>query len=418
MNQQPARALLLEQLESRCLLAGGVFAFTDTSTSADYDLPGDRTDVVASVMQRQHFGHDSGSRGDRSDSRGADRQNDNDRGAFHRDARSSKFASPNVVISVQTVSGGSVPRSDPQPTNESSVRGNTTVLVFNFGDGQAALGSRNNTSAVAGASVGDTLAERANVLRIDQLMAAGVDVKTERSGDPSDAYDEKIRMEGIFGPVDAMSSASHTDEIDEGIGRRFDRIRGGLAFEAEAVVDSFPLLHYSLSSDPTEAENSAWQLGGESLESLREVAGYRSQNADAVYDGIIADWFAGPGGFIDVESKGTALHLNEVIQSDVQIALDATLGRHRALDLFATGRISRESDFDSEAILLAIREQSSGARTLPEPRGQRLSTLVYSGAAVVASGLVLVAKRRQVIVSYAAIQRQLSKRKLHLRAHG
>ncbi len=178
---------------------------------------------------------------------------------------------------------------------------------------------------------------------------------------------------------------------------------GSVIANREGWIDLLPLVGNRPPMEHRSAAEQPWELGGDTLRRLRDVAELPMEPSITVpreasanpTDAAIAFWFQGPGGFIELQSAGTPLIADDASLGMVDIVLDATFGLHRTLDLVAAAEPTSTGEAVRDAILAAIAgEQSATVAPIEEPAANRLSGLAYPAAAILATTLAIAKRHR------------------------
>ncbi|WP_146523077.1 hypothetical protein [Stieleria varia] len=191
------------------------------------------------------------------------------------------------------------------------------------------------------------------------------------------------------------------------------------------MIETVPLLRRELRSNESDsADDSAdgdWQIDSQSLKRLREIARNASPSliypeSDAIEsslprrhthpritDAAIASWFGEQTGLIELRSTESIPAGLTLEDSIVDVVLNATVGLHRSVELIAGSRMdSGRSDLGinetRDAVLAAMAGEQSSPIVVPvsEATNSQLSSLVYPGAAIVATGISIAAQRRRL----------------------
>ncbi|PAY15624.1 hypothetical protein CKO51_30945 [Rhodopirellula sp. SM50] len=417
-SPEESRALLLERLESRCMLAGG-FLFQVSPrehTVIDRADGGDRLgarDRVAIVAGASH--HDSRSQRTQSDRLLGQRQasiretGPSIRGQYpiaqglvqaqRQGLVQPRTSSPSTIISLIVVPSSS------QPGLSTSDRGGSTTSRPGTGLEPSATGTETPTTTttetlVSGPSSTSTATqdevEKPNSRDRQQTQAIASDTvpvnQIPGSTAARAAFFHELLVEDVLGPVAADSDSDLT-----------------------GTVETLPLWHHhfqasdDLADDSTDDER--WELDGDALERLREVAagsGHDRPNLDrSIDDHAIDEWFGESTGLIEgiVFEHDLPSVMLDINASVVDVVLDATVGMHRSVGLIAGVETDLSPDPASEirgAILAVIASEfADSIATEPPPpvqtNGQthpiRVSGIAYPGAAIIASLLAIGSRR-------------------------
>lgn len=446
------RALRLERLESRCLLAAfafsqeGLFDHSDirrserSATDVRADVADDRSQSRRGSSDRLNEGR-SDRLNDHRDRQGKNRGDDHDRQRSNiREAlvesRRERFRrSEKTTLSEPITQATSV-----DIPNQSGLTGQTnrTVIVEierPLANTQASGGESNNrlrqpagepassstpfqslvsqTNSTNTPSVENTenseTSSRTPVSR--QTGAATI----ESSADPQAnnqadearlTSDEPTSLEA-FAPdasVDSQNTTLDSFAADASSENDPGRVNSfGLPdFLSQALIDLSPANRHRLSDpihdDAAEAnEDDAWEIHPRSIESLRDVAGQQVQprpaDAETNADEAIASWFGEQSGLIQIYPIGHLQTSRACADSMVNVVLDATIGLHRQLDMIGVASAETESlSMEARDAILAtlFAKQSHNAMdTASEPTPTRASTWTYPGAVLVATAATI-----------------------------
>lgn len=415
------RSLLMEQLESRCLLAGGLFSFSsghddrgEVRQSGSQTLDRPRPDRSAEV---QGQGRLSG-------------RHESDRMSLHRErsplahSERDRLSRP-IPITSLVVHSPAIPDTDrsepsgvldapinapindaPEPVPASGPSGSVVrePRVIQSGPGETAADpnntvtdtpTRSNNAGPSGPLVRPpSEADTTLVVVVDSENHSGPEYVNAEASQPNES--DEFRSSRIENAVSVATRPtipppSVFDDQNVNPGGVIQTLSPDVG---EPLRRTRPLaLNESSADDP-------WELEHETIRDLRDIADHPAeqsaqQQRDSM-DHAIADWFGGRGGLIEIESCGGTLLMDDPATSIVEIALDAILGSHRSLDLFATADSSESEMLVRDAILAAIAgEQATHASPLHEPSNTRLPSFAYSGAALIASTLAIVSRRKQ-----------------------
>lgn len=154
------------------------------------------------------------------------------------------------------------------------------------------------------------------------------------------------------------------------------------------------------SFEPDDDEIASWEIDRSTIDRLRDFPETTEEdrirlNDLAINDQAMAGWFGGPGGMIEIQHAGDVLTVPDAGGSVVVIPLDAVFGTYRWFELAASDQPVRDDTAVRDAVLAAIGGvQADQVAPLHEPGATRLGSLVYSGAALVAGTLALARRRK------------------------
>ncbi|WP_442505836.1 hypothetical protein SH528x_004647 [Novipirellula sp. SH528] len=166
------------------------------------------------------------------------------------------------------------------------------------------------------------------------------------------------------------------------------------------TIDFFPLHRDNPLMDSADGmevnEADSWKMERGTLKRLRELTERPDAGPSETSDAVITGWVNGHAGFIDLQSDGVPLIAESAFDPTVSIVLDATLGMHRSLDL-AAGIESRSSGGTIRDRVLAAIADDMSEFALPEATlsETRFSGLTYPGAVLAATALVLANRKRK-----------------------
>ncbi|WP_372897877.1 hypothetical protein, partial [Stieleria sp.] len=420
-NPEESRALLLERLESRCMLAAGIlFQVTpreatvfDRGDGGDRGGAGDRAAIVGRASH-----HDSHSQHTQSDRLLGERQasvresGPSIRGPFPdaqglAQAQRQAFLQPRGSTPSTTISLIVVPSSSQSGSTQSgstnSERGGSTTShpsgVLDATGTETPTATSTETLVSAPSSTGAaTQDEVVKPVTRDREQAQAIASDTV----PVNQIPETTAVrEAIFGE-------SLVEEVVEPIA--VDR-----ESDLTGTVETLPLWHHHFQASDDHADDSTdderWELGGDALERLREVA--EGSNDDrpnlerSVYDHAIDEWFGESTGLIEgiVFEHDLPSVMLDIHASVVDVVLDATVGMHRSVGLIAGVETDLSPDPASEirgAILAVIASEFADSITSEQPppvqtnvdtHPIRISGIAYPGAAIIASLLAIGSRR-------------------------
>ncbi len=409
MKSLPAtRSLRLETLESRCLLAGGVFLFSHDvdhrpSERHSGDLPADTHRTADAHRTAEIRRATDGQPGRPSHGRG-------DRGHQRWDA---SFATP-PIHRLEPIRTPTSSRSQATQTSTFS----TITMVWTQPEA-----SESATPAATSASMGTNPPRAASeqslasvsdeVPRVQpdlppspdatlpQLNAAalpsGANASSQRPNDARIAQD----AQGLLSVADTDHSAGgnqQASELDSIAARRF---LSDVSSPGETpLIDSLPLRRQAPLPDQPLDPQPAWELGEDTLRRLQAVAEptehSAEQDAMLALDAIVATWFDGPGGLIELAGERVPLIDAQALDQIVAVELDAGLGLHRSLGLLAAATPQPGEHDIRAAILNAIARADSGlAAPIRDQAPARASALTLPGIVLVAGSLAMAARCRR-----------------------
>ncbi|MDV6030778.1 MAG: hypothetical protein F9B45_11910 [Phycisphaera sp. RhM] len=417
-SPEESRSLLLERLESRCMLTGG-FLFQVTPREhtvlgrvdgGDRVGAGDRAAIVAGASH-----HDSHSQHTQSDRLLGERHAPVRAGGPSNHGQlpgqqglaqaqrlgfvQPRASSPSTIISLIAVPSSS------QSGSSTSDRGGSTTSRPEIGLDASATGTETPTEATTETLVSAPTSTSAATQ--DEVVKPNSRVREQAQAISSDTVPVNPIPE-TTAAREAFFGASLVEEMPEPI-----------AVDSESdltgTVETLPLRHHhfqasdDLADDSTDDER--WELGGDALERLREVAeGGNDDRPDlerSVYDHAIDGWFGESSGLIEgiVFEHDLPSVMLDINASVVDVVLDATVGMHRSVGLIAGVDTDLSPDPASDirgAILAVIASEFADSIATEQPppvqtNGQthpiRVSGIAYPGAAIIASLLAIGSRR-------------------------
>ncbi|MCS7471591.1 hypothetical protein NZK35_33500 [Stieleria sp. ICT_E10.1] len=423
-SPEESRALLLERLESRCMLAGGILfqviphehTVIDRTDGGNRPDGGDRAAIVARTSL-----HDSDSQRIQSHHPLGQRQasvretGPSNRGQFPNAQGLSqaqglaqtqrpglvqpRTSSPSTIIRLIVVPSSS------QSGLSTSDRGGNTSSRLETGLNPSATGTETptgtTTETLVSAPSSTTAATQDEVVKPNsrdrqQSQAIASDTvpvnQIPESAAVREAFSGELLVEDVLQPISVDSESDLT-----------------------GTVQTFPLGHhrYRASDDLADAstDDERWELDGDALERLREVAegsGHDRPNFDRSIDvHAIDEWFGESTGLIEgiIFEHDLPSAVLDINASVVDVVLDATIGMHRSVGLIAGVETDLSPDPASEirgAILAVIAKEFADSIGTEQPppvhtNGQthpiRVSGIAYPGAAIIASLLAIGSRR-------------------------
>lgn len=376
MNQHDSsRRLLLERLENRSLLAGGILDSTFASDNEpqpfkDLDRRTSRSGIETRPTPR-HDHHDG-------------RPKHPDR--IQRDARPShdnRFR--NQPPGEQTA-----PSNPPPFIADRLVSLTPSVTVSN-----ERPGSQPTTPLPQPATPSP-----ARLINVDVAMASLASTQAETSVIAAGSQPEEAEQ-GIA-PIENASSEGGRDAV---IAR--DTSKQTLQLDSSAAVNYFvptdaddgtidlsPQQRFKPSETPNDAE--PWHLDRRTLPLLNDVIEAAPQQDLNIADQVANDWLNGPGGMIALDQVTLPSGDLTIPLQHIDVQLESGLGLHRSLGLVANGMAPAISGPVLDAIMASLEQvatsdaQPVAQRALPAAR-----TLAYPAIAVVATTLVISSRRKQ-----------------------
>ncbi|QDS96046.1 hypothetical protein FF011L_48500 [Roseimaritima multifibrata] len=391
---QSSRALLLEQLESRCMLAAGVFEQTLDHHGRQPANTQNRPAIVD--VQARGTNDSSNGRPDNDLQHGFQPNRD----GSHSEGRPAHFSSASgsdtnnpqqIQTPIQVTITPSVvsPDSNASATQSDSFKqpqgGDTTFL----GPSTPSTETSSPVTSLAIAPGVETSGAESTANDSNQI----VDATGQATGTTADTNAPASNVpvtEELPQALSVVPSESRTTERSE-----LDTSAGG-------IIESVPLLRRELHLNPESDEGEPWRVDPQSLQRLQEVTrklddSLETENPPA-NDAVIAAWFNNSTGLMEVERYGALGTPTDLSDSIVDVVLNATVGLHRSVDLIAvTPDASEIPDDVRSAILAAIAAEQQPILSAPlnTPGSLRLSAIAYPGAALLVAGAALAARRKR-----------------------
>jgi hypothetical protein len=413
MNKPKAfRSLMIEQLESRCLLASGWFGQTFDQQVSE---PNQVSIRPQSIEHRLGDGRDNPSQDvDGRSSRGSDSVRDasslstkrrdepgRPTGVSNHEDRS--FDRPNNVPSLTSAASTSQSlfqlfppstRSSSQPSviETRGPESNQVADQSQGAQGRFAIGSDLIASQLQGASLSADRDLTVQSTNTSESFAGA----TEFSANQFDASNANIHQGGSADDDPGALPLMDFEPSD-----RAERLRPN--DEVGGAIEILPLLRRELRA-PQETGSEFWKLDARSIERIREISDQPDDSSNSVIDKntdvVIASWFNQETGLMEIQANGRLQTPVDAVDSLVEVVLAATVGMHRSVDLIATVTPENETVRDEirGAILAAIAHEQS--LQLPDQMVHRsaihVSAIVHPCVALVATGLSLAARRKRI----------------------
>ncbi len=380
-DHDASRILLLEQLESRCMLASGVLLF-----SASNDLNEGPAQETLQSNREQSSNRDSDASRSSRNNLDTPRRGEPDRGPTSAGLHDDQFASNPSGLTPPPQSsrpGNNVPDSgsnssglppSPQPPETPSVESPSNRPDVSTPPGQATLDPDDSKTGDAAVLI-QRVPDVTNTIR--------------STGDEST----------VNWTTDNTTSNPGTNNQKPAAGAAGDPQRGAAP---GGTIETLPLLRHSVMAPEDRDADEPWEMDSQSLRQLRSVTGSGHDDTNAAdpesIDSAIASWFGGTTGLIDNIQGGHELPgvIENLTPSIVDVVLDATIGLHRSVGLIAAAETSSDPTQIRDAILAAIAsEQPVLSEGIGGATQSRYSGLAYPGAAIIAGTLALATHRRK-----------------------
>lgn len=141
--------------------------------------------------------------------------------------------------------------------------------------------------------------------------------------------------------------------------------------------------------------NERWELDRHTIPLLRQIARHADVDRTALVDQMMKDWFTGPGGLIALDQVDLPAITLPLEADMIDVGLESTVALHRSLDLVASSVNPALSGRVLDAIMASL-EHVAASETQPviEPSQLRIPTATYPAVAVVATAIALSACRK------------------------
>ena len=156
-------------------------------------------------------------------------------------------------------------------------------------------------------------------------------------------------------------------------------------------------------TDPlqSDSETKEWKIDSNIIPRIRNALQSPLHRIPELADLAMRDWFAGPGGLIDLDHGGSTALFFPVPSELINVELKSIVGLHRSLELIAAGVTEPISGPMLDAILASIEDiTASESQPIAEAAPFRLPTVAYTALAVVASSVTIAAHRRRTHLSH------------------
>lgn len=371
-HENSPRRLRLEKLESRELLAGGIFDFTEnvdqhrSSRDSNQRKP-DRPSLESIQEDRTHRDHGKPQRRDRDGGRPVEN------------------AQETLPATVQP----------PLQTNSVVATTNRELTLNPF-----LPVSRQQTVAPPAAT---TL----RVEEVDEALTlsipSGLVTEEAFDGDSAKALTSEIEIgvstvrEVESEPVQQLQDLPIA-ESEDGLLSTTDLPQTFNAFDSSGNDAGTIALSPLRAFDPLGKtdDSDAWQLPKAAFPQLRRIVETAQSNRLALHDRVLQEWFHGPGGMIALDEVKLPADCPVTLFDAIEVRLESELGLHRSLGL-VSGNVQPALSVDLLDAIMASIEQAATSEKQPIATTARLRipSVVYPGAAVAATALVLSHQRRQ-----------------------
>ena len=423
-GSKDSRALRLERLESRSLLAAGVFDFPlDIGNDpVDRQLPSDPREVSRSQTLRSDplrsendlfpanarngesfLSERTQSRNEERLGNQANRQRDGGSSQRQQTVRASSFESLQLVNATpsQATTGTSPLTVTDSPLTQTSItqaaQVNSTNTVARVAT-QVTIRNPAAISLVADRTDNDSLAN----LNIESEVASSsnerptIDSSTLAQSKVSDRLEiQHAKVQASSLGRDAVSDVQ--EQVVDSVGGFIDLSPLDLTNpNIDASFNEFD------DSEPWTLDlNSTRLLGRLSNQSaIQEFATLqatddRIDNRARVVDRTIQDWFNGAGGLIALDQVNLPASVLRLDALMINIGLDSTVALHRSID-HDGGRITPAISGPALDAIMASLEQVAASKTQPinDPRAFRIPVAAYPAVAAVATTIAVSARRK------------------------
>ncbi|GAA4456934.1 hypothetical protein [Novipirellula rosea] len=405
----PTRALRIERLETRSLLAAGIFdldlQFGSSTTDA---LPNDAAGQVASgrlsLSQRQP------------PSRHASIQNNGVQGNRALESRSLQFRSQGNAGQDFRSLGNGIDRIHDAPT---SFRQDATLAQAQQSPTPTTLGVSTPTTPQSNPNVNDVANARRDVSpplpqnsiaaivpsAVDEVLAS---LQTASESDVALADQDAVTATQTVSTI-AVSGRELASRVNATIDN--DSAAGPMTLPTDTgdigsddvndiqsgLIAPEPSLQLRPLQSLSDSEQNAWQLDDGILPRLQRNFQATLRVVPQQVDLSIIDWFSGPGGLIDLQRGNLPSRIGAITGDAINVQLESTMGYHRCLDLIAAGVVEPISGPLLDSILASIESMASEeTQPVSDPTPLRISKLAYpAGAAIVAGSIAIAARRKQ-----------------------
>lgn len=416
MKQPQARQLLLEQLESRSLLAGGIFAFSQPGHLFRESTETLRLEnrFAAEVGRPQHSHADGSNSHDIVRVRIIELD-----GAHHPSPHGRAFPPPSLG-SNEFVALAISPH--PQSTNSRTTPlsiSNTSEPIWNPVADDRDAGPRDS---MGNTEMGNTELGRTQLGANRANGFSGASSMPMPSKPMSAPEADSMRVSSASFPVDTNASTAQLPSRGDQVNisqvatarLALTQTNGQVPAEPTRLsVASQEFVQRKLESAtiarvseaPLRGGTSAavesqlpWKMPDNTLRELRDINDQQPLTVEGTnVDRAMAMWFDGPGGLIDFVAGDPLVAPSNSVDRVVDVGLDAIIGQHRSLELIASTveRVPDDNDVRA-AVLAAIVRANRETPSIAEDRASAsTSSWGVSGAMVVAGVAALAARRKR-----------------------
>ncbi|MCM2369862.1 hypothetical protein [Aporhodopirellula aestuarii] len=380
------RQLRMERLETRTLLAAGIFGFSEVADFVGNDASqtptpqGSRSvgaEESSTPGNRGRFerGADVGRR-----SASADRQRD-----FSQRQRLQQQEIAAPVNSQQSVSNqqsaitqkpvaASISVSEPvgEPIAESPRNVNSAPVTSRVVIAQTVVPVPNGIVDAAIASLTSVDSSQANEVESEVLEAVST---IEPESDTRVVENETAETTEAVQLI--VSADSIPDAADDGL------------------LHWFPLWGLNLAKPSDSKVETPWQLSQDTIPLLQRVIEASPEERGEIVDSLMADWFSGPAGLISLDRVVLPTQYLSIDDFAIDVQLESAIMLHRSLGMVATGVVPPLSGPVLDAIMASLEEAAmSQNQPIADTTILQLPSAVYPAIIAVATGIAIAARRQ------------------------
>lgn len=169
--------------------------------------------------------------------------------------------------------------------------------------------------------------------------------------------------------------------------------------EYEGLVELTPLGRWGMLDDTQEAPSESWQLDRAILPRLKQVIEGTSEEFAELADTVVDQLFGDGGGMVAIDQVQLPRGLFEIERAFVDVQVESTVMLYRSLELFASGRFeTRHAQLSGpilDSIMATLGEVAeSEIQPVGDPSPSRLSAIAYPIAAIAATGAAFSARQK------------------------
>ncbi|MFK8115631.1 MAG: hypothetical protein AB8B91_25780 [Rubripirellula sp.] len=403
-NFHDARALRLERLESRSLLAAGVFDFGLSTGNSDADRPhrqppGDsaRPHEVARDPRQSARPERTGHEPRHQDRSSRPRQGSRNALKPTRfEAPPAQQETPSPAVSVPTTLTGSTDRPEDQtarpvtsfisPSEQTfvSVQPTTLASPSRLVTPQPQASSRQPSATDA--AIASLVSEASTEAAVDSV--------------PVQTADEVSTIDSTASsPIAATDGPSVTQENAASRIADHANVDYQPSADNKGFIELSPLESFQPSTQDT-SESEPWELDRYTIPWLQRIAQHTIEEhglgdrAD-VADQMMRDWFSGPGGLIALDQVKLPAFVLPLDPTMIDVGLESTVALHRSLNIVGSNVTPALSGPVLDAIMTSL-ERVVASETQPtiEPSTLRVPVAVYPVVAALATTMAVSARRK------------------------